>query len=91
MIRSTSPLVMIAPACFPPVSMLILKVQVKTPTAAKNPQMTGYGRKEPKLANLKTLADINNVALNEAAIAVNAPNVDRKIESSSCCVIVSSF
>jgi hypothetical protein len=75
----------------PPVSTLTASVHVKIPTAAKNPQITGNGKKDPKFANLKMLAATKRLALSAIPIAVKTPKVARNTASFSSFVTLSSL
>mmetsp|Transcript_40892 Transcript_40892/g.98608 ORF Transcript_40892/g.98608 Transcript_40892/m.98608 type:complete len:123 (+) Transcript_40892:3487-3855(+) len=86
-----SPLDKMVPIEVPPVSTVIAKVHVKTPTAAKNPQMTGKGKKEPRLASRKTLDSTKSDPEKEMPIADRIANVPRKRVSFSDLVTSGSF
>lgn len=79
------------PIDFPPVSTVIAKVQVRIPTAAKKPQMTGNGKKEPRLASRKTLESTRSNPLKQIPMADKMAKVPKKRVSFSASVTLGSF
>ena len=60
-------------------------------SAAKKPDKTAEGKKDPRFASLNTLASQRSVPLKTSAILARRPNVARKVSSLFSALTLSSL